>query len=497
MGSVLWLRRDLRRRDHPALLRAAEDGPVTVLFVLDPALCETAGPVRSAWLAATLMALRDTYDGRLVLRLGDPAEVVPAVAREVGASSVHVSSETEPYGTARDARVRAALEVAKESTRGPGPSTSSGTDDGAVAGPGSRRAGAGLAALTALEGEAGSISRVETGSPYAVTPGRVRTKQGGPYSVFTPFSRAWRDHGWRSPAADPEHLELTDTPSDPHAWALVEAALATVDIPLPPAGEDAALEIWHEFLDTGLDAYASDRNRADLAGTSRLSPYLKFGVIHPRTLLADLAAHEGHPGADRFITELAWREFYADVLHHHPESADHDLRPSGLTHATPDESHDLIAAWKQGRTGFPFVDAGMRQLLETGWMHNRVRMVVASFLCKDLHAAWQVGAQHFMDRLLDGDVASNAHGWQWVAGTGTDPAVYTRVFNPVLQGRRFDPRGDYVRRWIPELRHIAGADVHEPWDVDGAYTHHYPTRILDHAEERKVALARWADRARS
>ncbi len=451
MASVLWLRRDLRRRDHPALRRAAEDGPVTVLFVMDPVLFGAAGPVRRGWLAAHLLSLRETYDGRLTLRLGDPARVVPEVAREVGAASVHVSTETEPYGAARDARVREALH-----------------DDG--------------------------IAWIETGSPYAVTPGRVRRKQGTPYSIFTPFSRAWREHGWRAPAADPTSLTLTETPSTALAWERVEAALHEPGLPpLPPAGEEAALDRWYAFLEGGLASYASHRNRADLDGTSRLSPYLKFGVLHPRTLLADLAGHPSS-GAERYVTELAWREFYADVLHHHPTSAEEDLRPLDLDYANPDASADLELAWELGRTGYPFVDAGMRQLLATGWMHNRVRMVVASFLTKDLHIPWQRGARHFMNRLIDGDVASNAHGWQWVAGTGTDPAVYTRVFNPVLQGQRFDPQGDYVRRWIPELAHVPGAAVHEPWLLPDGYLHGYPARIVDHAEERRVALARWAAR---
>ncbi len=423
-----------------------------MLFVMNPVQFGAAGPVRRGWLAATLLALNETYDGKLVLRLGDPARIVPQVAWDVSASSVHVSTETEPYGAARDATVRAAL------------------------------------------AEAG-VGWVETGSPYAVTPGRVRTKQGTPYAVFTPFFRAWREHGWRAPAEDPPNLHLTDLPTDPIAWQRVEAALHEPDLPpLPPAGEEAALDRWHDFLDSGLATYASDRDRADLDGTSRLSPYLKFGTIHPRTLLADLEPRTGEPGVDRYVTELAWREFYADVLHHHPHSADQDLRPTGLTYATPQDSAALHRAWEEGRTGYPFVDAGMRQLLATGWMHNRVRMVVASFLTKDLHVWWPQGAQHFMNRLLDGDPASNSHGWQWVAGTGTDPAVYTRIFNPTLQGRRFDPQGDYVRRWIPELTHVAGAAVHEPWLVLGAYDHGYPTRIVDHDEERRVALARWSER---
>ncbi|HET6968616.1 MAG TPA: FAD-binding domain-containing protein, partial [Ornithinibacter sp.] len=194
-------------------------------------------------------------------------------------------------------------------------------------------------------------------------------------------------------------------------------------------------------------------------------------------------------GAHTYETELAWREFYADVLWHQPHTAWEDLRPE-MSRMRYDEPEDAVAAWKAGRTGYPIVDAGMRQLLAEGWMHNRVRMITASFLTKDLHVWWPVGARHFLEHLVDGDIASNNHGWQWVAGTGTDASPYFRVFNPVTQGLRFDPDGDYVRRWVPELAHVAGAAVHEPWDVPDGYAQGYPERIVDHAEERLEALAR-------
>ena len=448
MTSILWLRRDLRRADHPALVAAHEDGPVVPLFVLDPAFFDDAGRARQAWLARTLRALDESYDGRLCLRHGAPEQVLPRVAKEVGATSVHVSAETEPDGAARDARVEKAL--AKH-----------------------------------------GIAWVETGSPYAVTPGRIRNQQGNPYRVFTPFSRAWREHGWRPPATEPRGLRLRRAPSDDAAWDELDAAAGASGVPeLPRAGERAALERWHAFLDDGMARYATDRDRPDLDGTSRLSPHLKFGVLHPRTLLADLP---GRPprGAGAFGTELAWREFYADVVHHHPDSLWRDLRPD-LARLAYDDDPGLLDDWRTGRTGYPFVDAGMRQLLATGWMHNRVRMVTASFLVKDLHAWWPVGARHFLEHLIDGDPASNNHGWQWVAGTGTDAAPYFRIFNPVGQGRKFDPDGDYVRRWIPELRHLAGAAVHEPWQAADGYAHGYPERIVDHAEQRAVALQRLA-----
>jgi deoxyribodipyrimidine photo-lyase len=257
---------------------------------------------------------------------------------------------------------------------------------------------------------------------------------------------------------------------------------------LPTAGEDAAMRRWRAFRDGPLADYGTARNRPDLAGTSQLSTALKFGEVHPRTLLAELDP-ERH---DAFAKELAWREFYADVLFHRPETAREYLRQeyARMRYAAPGQDFD---AWCEGRTGYPFVDAGMRQLRAEGWVHNRVRMVVASFLVKDLHVEWQHGARHFMRWLRDGDLASNQHGWQWVAGCGTDAAPYFRVFNPVGQGVKFDPSGDYVRRYVPELRHLTGAAAHTPWNADDGYDHGYPTRILDHAEERAEALARLAE----
>ena len=451
-GAIVWLRRDLRRADLPTLAAAhaaSGGGPVAVVFVLDPRFFDDAGPARQAWFAATLLALRDGYDGRLVVRSGDAITEIPALARQLGAGSVHVSAETEPEGAARDTAVRDAL---------------------------------------AAEG----VAWVETGSPYAVAPGRVRNRAGDGFQVFTPFSKAWRDHGWRAPAEEPDGLRLARVDSTEGVWQRLAGARRRPGVPeLPPAGEDAARARWASFLEAALDGYGSLRDRADLDATSGMSPYLAVGAVHPRTLLADLELRGG-ASAERLRTEIAWREFYADVLARHPDSLWHDLR-GGLGPLADWDDIDLVEAWRQGRTGYPFVDAGMRQMLATGWMHNRVRMVVASFLTKDLHAHWTLGARWFLDHLVDGDLASNNHGWQWVAGTGTDAAPYFRVFNPVLQGRRFDPAGDYVRRWVPELAHIAGAGVHEPWDVAGSYDHGYPARIVDHAEERRVALARYAE----
>ncbi len=450
MTALLWLRRDLRRRDHPALLAAAQGGrPVVVAFVLDPRLWEAAGPVRRAWLAATVLATAEAFRGSLVLAYGDPRTRIPELALAVGASEVHVTRETTPAGRRRDTAVSQAL------------------------------AGAG-------------IRWVETGTPYAVGPGLVRTRSGGPYRVFTPFYRAWLDHGWPAPAeSGSETIDFADSPSDPRAVDTVRAALDASGLPaLPEAGESAALARWRAFRDGALAAYSTDRDRADLDGTSRISADLKVGALHPRTVLRDLAALAG-PGPEAFRRELAWREFYADVLAHHPRSAWHDLS-ADLRELAYDGLPDAVQAWRVGRTGYPMVDAGMRQLAATGWMHNRVRMITASFLTKDLHAWWPIGARHFLGHLLDADVASNSHGWQWVAGTGTDSSPYFRVFNPVSQGERFDPHGDYVRRWVPELAHLPGRAVHRPWDAADGYAADYPARIVDHDVERREALARYA-----
>ncbi len=442
--ALLWLRRDLRRADHPALAAAASHGAVLPVFVLDPDFYDDAGPVRRGWLAATLRALDAAYDGNLCVRTGRAVDVIPELADELGARTVHVSTETEPGGAARDAAVRDAL-------------------------------------------ASRDVGWMATGSPYAVTPGRILNSSGDGFRVFTPFLRAWREHGWRGPSVDPDGLRLTRADSDDRAWASIDRARRDCPIELPPAGEAAALERWSQFLETGLPGYDEHRDRPDLDATSQLSPYLKFGVVHPRTLLAGLQGRRGK-GAERYTAELAWREFYADVLFRAPASLNADLHPLGVTY---DEPGDRFRAWQEGRTGYPIVDAGMRQLLRTGWMHNRVRMITASFLTKDLHVWWPAGARHFLDHLIDGDLASNTHGWQWTAGTGTDAAPYFRVFNPVTQAEKFDPDGDYVRRWVPELAHLPGAAAHRPWEAPYGYAHDYPERIVDHAAERAEALDRY------
>ncbi len=455
MTSLLWLRRDLRLGDHPAWLKAVEEGQgeTAAVFVIDPRMWSAAGARRRAWLAANIAALNDSIDGRLTLAHGDPTIVIPDLASRLGVSSVHVTRETTPVGQRRDERTAHAL------------------------------------------AETG-VAWVATGTPYAVGPGLVRNRQGGAYQVFTPFSRAWAEHSWPTPAPpaprlSPAVLPAGDVPGHSQAADALNVALAEIEAAiLPRPGEAAALARWDEFRVNGLSTYHTERDRPGVDGTSRLSPYLKVGAIHPRTLLADLVGRTG-PGVESFVSELAWREFAADVLLHCPHSSHDDLRDT-LSRMRYDEPSDAIEAWRAGHTGYPIVDAGMRQLAATGWMHNRVRMITASFLVKDLHVWWPIGARYFMEQLIDGDVASNSHGWQWTAGTGTDPSPFARVFNPMLQGRRFDPDGDYVRRWVPELAHLPGGAVHEPWSVAAGYVYGYPRRIVDHAQERQEALARFA-----
>ncbi|MBB1025227.1 deoxyribodipyrimidine photo-lyase [Dietzia sp. DQ12-76] len=451
--SILWFRRDLRLSDHPALLAAVDSADeVLPVFVRDPVLLKRGG-ARTDRLEASLTALSADTGGALVVRTGDPAEVIAELAEAVDAAQVHVSRESTPYGRRRDDRARELL------------------------------GGAGRELL-------------ETGSPYAVGPGRVLNKSGEPYRVFTPFSKAWHDHGWPEPGARPEDIAWA---ADPDTGGSRDITGARDSGSAEEVGEQAALDRWREFLAEDLTSYGDQRDRPDLDTTSRLSVHLKYGEIHPRTILAELAAHPAADtdGARRFVSELAWRDFYADVLWHWPRSAWRDLRDtlSGMDYDEGPETDELVEAWRQGLTGYPFVDAGMRQLRSEGWMHNRVRMVTASFLVKDLHVWWPTGARHFLDHLRDGDLASNNHGWQWVAGTGTDASPYFRVFNPVTQGVKFDPDGDYVRRWIPELAHLTGADAHEPWRAADGYDHGYPERIVDHAEERRETLRRY-ERAR-
>jgi deoxyribodipyrimidine photo-lyase len=453
-SSVMWFRRDLRLDDLPALRAAAEAGPdgVVPLFVADPALLGPAGPNRRQFLAAALTALNAELGGGLVVRVGDPSRIVPAVAAEAGAAVVTATADFGPHGTARDAAV------------------------GRV-----------------LSAEGRRLTTVD--SNYAVAPGRARSGAGTPFKVFTAYRRAWQAIGWTDPSPTPavryrrlsgdaggldlvSGLAIPGSHGLPDWWEGLPLGPAPM---LPDAGPGAAWDRLERFVAGPLNDYHRDRDLPAVAGTSGLSPYLRFGCIHPRSALALLGPD---PGAERLRTELAWREFYADVLWHRPDSARRPLLGFGarLRWDTDERARDRFAAWATGTTGYPLVDAGMRQLLSEGWMHNRVRMVTASFLVKDLHIDWRLGARWFMWHLVDGDLASNQHGWQWVAGTGTDAAPFHRVLNPWRQQERFDPTGAYVSRYIDELA-----------SGDQATRDAYPGALVDHVVERHEALARFAE----
>ncbi|WP_395311679.1 deoxyribodipyrimidine photo-lyase [Mycobacterium sp. AMU20-3851] len=443
MPSVLWFRRDLRLTDLPALLAAAEgDADVLACFVLDPQLVASAGPRRLQFLGDSLRDLQRQLDGRLLVVRGAAENRIPLIAKTIGADAVHVSADFTPYGRRRDERVAHAL---------------------------------------------GDIPLVATGSPYLVSPGRVVKDDDSPYKVFTPFFRRWQEHGWRAPATSSVKSATWLDPAD-----LTHRSLRPAPIPDPAAemdvtaGETAARRQWQHFVEHDLDTYNEDRNRPDLPGTSRMSGPLKFGTIHPRTMAADLATRR--KGDAAYLRELAFRDFYADVLNHWPRSAWWNWNPDfdAIETDSGADADKLFGAWQRGQTGFPIVDAGMRQLAQTGFMHNRVRMVAASFLVKDLHLPWQWGARWFLEQLVDGDMANNQHGWQWCAGSGTDAAPYFRVFNPTAQGQKFDPAGDYVRRWVPEL-----ADADDPHLKKGPRPKGYPEPIVDHAQERTEALRRY------
>jgi len=449
MTTVLWFRRDLRIHDNPALVAATAaafesgDGNVVPVVLIDPGLWPTWGPAKQAYLIDSLTSLDASLGGNLVIRHGKAQDVIPAIAKEFKATSVHCAADYSGYGIARDNEIAATLKKA-------------------------------------------GIDFVKTGSGYAVAPGRVTKDDGTYYKVYTPFYKRWLIHGWRAPATDPAKWPTwigSDTcdgfPERPDTRGVL----------LPTAGEAAALELFETFLAGPIESYDEARNRPDIAGTSKLSIALKWGEVHPRTLLARLGDSAGQ---EVFRKEIAWREFYAEIAFQRPDTITDYFNPlyAQMKYDTGKAADEKFAAWCEGRTGYPFVDAGMRQLRAEGWMHNRVRMVVASFLLKDLHIEWQRGANYFFEWLLDGDLASNSHGWQWTAGCGTDASPYYRVFNPLGQGAKFDPNGDYVRKYIPELAHIPGVEVHEPWKVLGGLDHGYPEPIVDHAAERIEALDR-------
>ena len=436
--NIIWFRRDLRISDHPALLAAIESSDEIVpVFILDKVQIAEAGEKLLAYMSQSLRTLDDSLGNRLHIIAGDQVEVLTELINFYNVSEVHISAEYERYGSERDERVKAA-----------------------------------------------GINLISTGSPYAVAPGRVvKPSDGTPYRVYTPFYRAWCLHGWRAPAAKPKKISAV-TPSSKYR--------KFPDFPIPtgseiiPAGEEAALARFKKFSESRLVEYDENRNIAAIDGTSKMSTYLKFGEIHPRTLLANLGDSKAH---DTFRKEIAWREFYADILFRNPNTDSEYYAPK-FKAMRYDQPGEEFKAWCEAKTGYPFVDAAMRQLIKEGWMHNRTRMVVASFLVKDLHHEWQLGERFFAEHLVDFDPASNAHGWQWTAGTGTDASPYYRVFNPIEQGKRFDSEGEYIRKYIPELAHLSADEIHEPWLYLDGYSKGYCERIVDHASERLESLAR-------
>ncbi len=444
MSALVWFRRDLRLGDNPAWANATiEHDAVEGVFVLDARLLATAGELRRSLLfdnVQSLDARLRTLGGGLTIVSGPPENVVPQLAERHEA--VYWNRDYTPFARRRDAAVRNALTTDIECF------------DGAV------------------------VHAPET----------VLTGGGTPYRVFTPYYRTW-----------------AATPIEP--WPLAKAATvlgaAAANLPMSDrtvmtGGEIAAHERLDRFLGV-VDDYEDDRNRPDLDRTSHLSADLKFGAISPRQVAA--AVGSATPGRRAFVRQLAWRDFYTQVLYHAPHTVDTSFREDLATIEWEDDD-ETVAAWKAGETGYPLVDAGMRQLQTEGWMHGRVRMIAASFLVKDLGIDWRVGEAHFRRLLIDADVAQNVGNWQWVAGTGADAAPYFRIMNPITQSRRFDPDGDYIRRYVPELRPLTTAIVHEPWQrpLEAAAAgvtlgDTYPYPIVNHAVARENTLRRF-DRAK-
>ncbi|HET7519275.1 MAG TPA: deoxyribodipyrimidine photo-lyase [Actinomycetes bacterium] len=465
--AVVWFRRDLRVADHPAL-RAALDAAdqVVPVFVADRTLLDggPSGPNRRTFLHGALQALArdlEALGGRLLVPEGDPVTVIPDLARQVAAGTVWCSQESTPYARRRDTAVARALRA-----------------DGRTFHP---MPGVYLSDLDEL-----------------------RTTDGDPFRVYSPFARAAKAAGWDDPLPAPRQVPVPEL--GPEWPGAVGPDLFRLDgaVEITPPDPAAALERLRWFVDRRVDGYARSRNYPGTDGTSRLSPYLRFGLVSPRQVAAAVGRRPRaaeHPrqagGREAFVNELLWRDFYGYVLHHRPESAWEHMRPEFARFQFEDDPEGL-AAWRDGRTGYPLVDAGMRQLTGQGWVHNRARMVVASFLTKHLLIDWREGARFFLQHLMDGDLPANNGGWQWIAGTGTDAAPYYRIFNPVAQAGRFDPDGDYIRHWVPELAKLQPPAVFAPWqatpdDLAAAGVRlgrDYPHPIVDHLPARNRALAR-------
>lgn len=453
--AIWWVRRDVRLHDNEALTAALQAAPAVIpLFIVDPQLqlSPFASQARRAFLWASLRQLdadlrqRGSY---LLVRQGAPTAVLQHLIAETGATGIYAAEDFSPYARKRDTAVAQTLPLHLK----PGVTLHHPTD--------------------------------------------VLKADGKPYTVFTPYSKQWRQRPLPAPAS------LLPTPDRLHTPTLPGEPLPALPYHLPfPPGETAAQQRLAEFIDGRIYAYAQNRDHMALDGTSALSPYLRFGMISARQAVvaarqayAQAATDAARQGADTWLNELIWREFYVNILYHFPYVLRGSFRREYDAIAWRNDPTEF-AAWRDGQTGYPVVDAAMRQLRQTGWMHNRARMIVASFLVKDLLINWQWGEQWFMQQLLDGDPAANNGGWQWTAGVGTDAAPYFRIFNPVSQGQKFDPDGAYIRRWVPELRRVDNAFIHEPWRMPPLAQQRsgcvigrdYPAPIVDHQLARQRTL---------
>jgi deoxyribodipyrimidine photo-lyase len=451
--TIALFTRDLRVHDNPVLTAAHRSGDAVLpLFVVDEAILTTryVTPNKAAFLAAALAELDDELrriGGRLIIRRGRPGHEVQRLVAEHGVSEVHVAADVSAYSQWRERDLRERL----------------------------LRHGCDLHC---------HVASVNVVDPAALAP----SGGGDHFSVFTPYYRRWRSTPLRAPLRKPRAVTVPPAHSEPLPTAQ-ELCTGAPSPQLAVGGETSAREHMQNWLAGPVRQY--DRRNDDLAAdaTSRLSPYLHFGCLSPVELVHRV--DRSTPGGEAFVRQLAWRDFHHQVLAARPGVARADYRSR---HDRWRRDARLAEAWRSGRTGYPIVDAGMRQLAAQGWMHNRARLITASFLCKTVYLDWRIGAAHFMSLLVDGDVANNQLNWQWVAGTGTDTRPY-RVLNPLRQAQRYDPHGDYVRRWVPELAHIAGPEVHTPWERDSAPR--YPERIVDHlAGARDFRRAREATDAR-
>jgi deoxyribodipyrimidine photo-lyase len=455
--TICWFRRNLRLADNAALCAAAANSTSMVpLFVhRDIPLEHGPGTASLAWLRLSLNSLHEdlrTRGSRLVVRTGLPAIEIARIAAETGARRVHCQRDWTPSAMAEESAARD---------------------------------------LLASEG----IEFVVSEGQLLIRPDAVATAKGAPYRVFTPFYNEWRSQ-WRAPPI----LGTPDVPPCPSP-APAGGGPLSVHAGAPdvarwwPVGESGAHARMREFAETSATDYAAHRDSPGVRGTSELSPRLSWGelsIAHVLDSVSALSADVIEP----FIRQLAWREFAHHMLHHHPTTLDEPLRERFSAFPLCRDARG-VDAWQRGATGYPLVDAGMRQLTTTGWMHNRVRLVCGSFLVKDLLQPWQTGASHFGERLVDYDPAANAFNWQWIAGCGADASPFFRIFNPVLQATRHDSDGDYVRRGVPELSKLPNRWIHQPWaapesilaDAGVSLDTDYPRPIIDHAEARARALA--------